>query len=597
MTLEIAVMLALLGITLAVFVREVLPIEVTAFGLLAVLVTIGFVDLPTALTGFSNKAVIAIGSLFLLSHALVKTGILEVAADLVSRRAGKRKWLAAAVVLAGVSILSGFLNNTAVVAIFIPLALQICRRLELAPSKLLLPISYASIFGGTLTLIGTSTNLLVSSVAEEAGVEPLGMFEFTRLGAILLAVGMTYLLLFSRRLLPEGQAAAVDLTEKYRMGSYLAELRLTADSDLAGKTLTEIELQRRYDAQVIEIVRGGKRRIRQIARVQLAPGDLLIVQASADALLKLRRELDLELLPDVLLDDRELAGEEMVMVESLVAGGSRVIGKQVQEIDFRELYGGFVMAIRRLGGTVRTQIAQTRLRFSDSVLMLLPKERLGELSQSDDFIVLSRLDVQLRRARFWWLPLVLLPAVVALAALDVMDIAGGALLAAIVLLVTRVLEPQEAYRNIDWSVIFLIAAFVPVGQAFVTTGAAGFVSSGLLDLAGLFPDRWAPWAAVALLYLVTTLMTQMISNAAAALILAPIALTLASNLGVDSRPLLMAVCFAASAEFMTPMGYQTNMMVYGPGGYRFLDYTRFGAPLNLVFWALAALLIPLLWGF
>ncbi len=596
MTYEIAFMLLLIAVALAAFVKEVFPIEVTALGLLAVLVVSGIVSAEEAVAGFSSKAVVAIGGLFVLSHALMKTGVLEVAADKLGAWSETRPWLGISVLLCCIGVLSGFLNNTAMVAIAIPLVMKLCGRLKLSPSKVLIPLSYASIFGGTLTLIGTSTNLLVSAVVEDAGVEPFSMFEFTGMGLVFLIAGLAYLLLFSRRLLPE-RAKIGEATEKYRMGGYLTELILEEKSKLVGQTLTEAKLNERYDVTVLELVREGeKRRVEGVGRIPLAAGDQLIVQGTVDDILRMRSELDVALLPDVKLDEEMLAGDDQVMVEAWIAHNSSLIGRTLKQIDFHRRYGGFVMAIRRVREMLRQKVAHVRLRYTDSLLVLIPRERLDDL-RAEDLLILSEQEVQLSRGRAWWLVFAVLPAVILLAALGIMKISAGVLVGSVVLLLAGAIKPGDAYRAIDWSVIFLIAAFVPVGHAFVSTGTADFVARGILAVSSWASPDLAPYVALAAMYLATSTLTQMVSNNAAAIIVAPIALALGPSLGVDSRPLLFAVCYAASAEFMTPMGYQTNLMVYGAGGYRFLDYTRFGAPLNLLFWLLATLLIPVFWPF
>ncbi len=596
MTGEILFMLVLLAIALVLFFRETFPIEVTALGLLGVLLATGRIEVDAALAGFSNKAVIAIGGLFVLSHALFKSGIVAAAADRLSRLATKRPGLAIAGLLASVSVLSGFLNNTAVVAILIPMTLDVCRRLEISPTRVLLPLSYAAIFGGTITLIGTSTNLLVSALAEGVGEPPFRMFEFTPLGLVMVVVGLVYVLLVSPRVLPE-RIDAGSLTGKYRMGDYLSEIRVTETSKLVGQSAEEARLNERFDVTVLGIVRG-KRHLRRGLRTRaFEAGDLLMVRGSADNLVRLDAEEGIELLPEVALRDDELSSGGQVMVEALVARNSRMIGKTPKEIRFRRRMGGFVLAIGRQGEQLRAKLSETRLQFSDTLLILIPSERLDHLRTSDDLLVLSEVDFELERRTLWWLPLVALPAVVILAATGVMQIAAGALLGAILVLMAGLLTAQEAYRAVDWSVLFLIAAFVPVGNAIVDTGTATFIASGLTAATGLFPTEWAPYAAVTLLYLLTSVMTETVSNSASAIILTPVAIGIADTLGVDPRPFLMAICFAASASFMTPMGYQTNMMVYAPGGYQFSDYLRLGGPLNLIFWILASILIPWIWPF
>lgn len=597
MTTEILFMLILMGLALAAFIKEVFPIEVTALGMLAVLVVAGVVSAEEAVAGFSSKAVVAIGGLFVLSHALMKTGVLEVAADRLSERSKNHPWLGIGFLLTCVGAFSGFLNNTAMVALAIPLVMKLCGRLGLSPSKVLLPLSYASIFGGTLTLIGTSTNLLVSAVVEEAGEEPFGMFEFSRLGVVFLATGLLYVLTFSKRLLP-ARAEVGAAADKYRMKGYLTELILEEKSTIVGRTLIEEKLNERYQVTVLELIRGeDERHVADVGRIPLQAGDRLIVQGTVDDILRLRKEQNISLLPDVKLDDKELSASGQVMAEAWITHSSRMIGRTLKELDFHREYGGFVLAVRRVGAMLRKKVAHVRLRYTDSLLVLIPKTRLDKLRRSEDLLILSEQDVALRRGRLWWLVFLVLPTVILLAALGWMKISAGVLVGSVLLLLTGVLEPREAYRAIDWSVIFLIAAFVPVGQAFVNTGAADFVASGILAATTWASPDLAPYVALTVIYLATSILTQMVSNNAAAIIVAPIALALGPSLGVDPRPYLFAVCFAASAEFMTPMGYQTNLMVYGAGGYRFLDYTKFGAPLNLVFWLLATFLIPVFWPF
>lgn len=597
MSYEILFILILMGAALVAFVKEIFPIEVTALGLVAALVLSGILSAEEAVAGFSNKATVTIAGLFVLSHALMKTGLLEIAADRLGEFSKERPWLGIAVLLLCVGVFSGFLNNTAIVALAIPLVMKLCGRLGLSPSKVLIPLSYASIFGGTLTLVGTSTNLLVSAVVEEAGVEPLRMFEFSRMGLIFLTAGLAYLLLFARRLLPERAEVGV-ATSKYRLQGYLTEIIVGEDSELVGRTLAEAEVNRRYRVTVLKLIRRGEdAQPDDVGRVPFKAGDQLIVQGTMDDILRLRQEQKVSLLPDVKLDDKELSAGGQVMAEAWINRNSAMIGRTLKELDFHRRHGGFVLAIRRVGGMLRQKVAHVRLRFSDSLLLLIPGDRLEKLRQSEDLLILSERAMSLRRERFWWLVLPLLPAVILLAATGVLKISAGVLVAAVILLLVGLLPPQEAYRSIDWSVVFLIAAFVPVGHAFVTTGAADLVASGLLGASAWAPPAWAPYITLAGVYLATSLLTQIVSNSAAAVIVAPIALALGPSLGVDSRPFILAVCFAASAEFMTPMGYQTNLMVYGAGGYRFLDYTRFGAPLNLLFWLLATVMIPVFWPF
>lgn len=603
MTLEIALMLLFVAAALVAFVRELFPLEITALGLLGALVLSGLIDVETALSGFSSTAVIAIGSLFVLSRALTKTGLLETVADRLGS-AERSPWLMIVLLLAAVCLGSAVLNNTAVIALAIPLVMKLCRRLDLSPSKVMIPLSYASLFGGTLTLIGTSTNLLVASVVAGSDEPPLGLFEFSAAGGLFALAGLAYLVLFARRGLP-ARAGTGALTSQYRLGGFLTELRVTEDSALAGHTLGEARVNETYGVTVVEMIRetDGPHLV-DVDLLPLRPGDLLIVQGELDDIMRLRREQRLETLPEASLDDDELGAGGQALMEAWVAPGSPMIGRTLRELDFQHRQGVFVLAVRRVGDTlsrrvadVRLRVADVRFRFADVLLLLMPRDRVEELERGGEVLVISEHDVHLRRERRWWLVLAVLPVIVLAAALGWLDIAAGALVGAVLLLMARVMTPPEAYRAVDWSVVLMIAAFVPVGLAFQSTGTADLLAGGLMSVSGWVPPEHAPRAALAALYLLTAVLTQVASNSAAAVVATPIALSLGPALGVDARPFVFAVVFAASAAFMTPMGYQTNLMVYAAGQYRFRDYVRFGAPLNLVMWGLAVLVIPVFWPF
>ncbi|REJ86046.1 MAG: SLC13 family permease [Acidobacteria bacterium] len=594
MTLEIAFVLVLIAGALYSFARELLPIEVNAMALLAMLMISDLVTTEEAIAGLSNKAVVAVGAMLILSHALVKTGMLEQLADLLSRRGAN--WTTMLLMLTVAALLSGFLNNTAVVAIFVPLAIDLCRRAEISPTRVLLPLSYVAIVGGTLTLIGTSTNLLVSSMSEAAGHGALGMFEFTRLGGIFLIIGLVYVALMARRVLPARQTPR-SLASRFGLGAYLAELRVDENSILAGQTPREAAIARRYDVTVLSIYRGDEPLPSEVANTALAPGDRVLVRGASEDLIRLERELRVTLFIEVEPREEELAKEGHLISEVILAPESSLVGKTIQEADFRGTFGMQVLAIQSGGETLYQDLSQVKLQPTSSLLVFGSEERLEHLRDHEDLWVVSQLDQRRRRERWWWLVLLLYPAVIALAALGVVDIVKGAVIATIALLASRALKPAEAYHAINWSVLFLIAAFVPLGSAMVSTGADELLASLLISSASLFPPEITANAVLALLYLSTMLLTQLVSNNAAAVIVVPIAISLANTLGVDSRPFLIAVCFAASTEFMTPYGYQTNLIVFSPGKYRFTDYIRFGTPLNLTFWILGSLLIPLFWRF
>lgn len=595
MPFEAILLLVFLAATLAALFFELLPVDVTGLCLLLALTVSGIIPQEEAIAGFSNKGVLTIGGLFVLSHALQRTGLLEVVGERLSLRFGKRRWIGIGALLVLVALASGLLNNTAVIAMTIPLAMQLCRRFRISPSKVLLPLSFASILGGTLTLIGTSTNLLVSAVVENAGGEPLGMFELTPLGLIFLVVGLGYLLALAPRTLPD-RAKVESLTDDFGMKGYLTELRVVETSTLVGKTVRDIRMNEQYDVTMLAVIRDSERIAEKLRSLLFQPGDILLVRGATPGLWRLRKETGIELLSDVTLTDEELADGRQVVVEALVTANSGLIGNKLHELDFRRRYGAFVLAIRRQRATLRTRLAQTRLRFADTLLIVAFRDRLSELERQGDLLVASELDVQLHRGRFWWLPLVLIPSIMLLAAFGIVDLLVGVLGAATVLLVFGVIRTPESYRAVDWQVILFLAAFIPVGDAMFRTGLAEIIASTVLVPVALAPEGLVPWVAVAVLYLVTSVATETLTNSAAAIVLTPVALRMATDLGTDPRGLVLTVCFAASASFMTPTGYQTNMMVYGAGNYRFTDFTRFGTPLKLIFWILSSALIPVLYA-
>jgi len=595
-TFEIGFMLALIVVALISFVRELFPIEVTAMLMLAVLLAVGIVTVDEAILGLSNKAVVTVGAMLVLGHALVKTGVLAAAADRLANATGSRAWLAMGLVLVVASVLSGFLSNTAVVAIFIPLLVDLCRRFHLSPSKFMLPLSYVSIAGGTLTVIGTSTNLLVSAIAEDNGLEPFGMFEFSALGIVLMLAGLVYVLVASPYLLPT-RSTPEALTRQYEMRHYLTEVQVSAASKLVGKTIEESAINREYDITVIAVHRGVDHVTENLRHLRIRAEDVLVVRGSAEGLTRFTSVKGVAPLSDARLSDAEIFEEGQFLVEAIVGRNSRLIGRTLEEIDFRQHIGAFVLAIRRGGEILHDKIARTRLQFADDLLLVAPEDRLARLRHTEDLIITSRVEVSTALGGTNWAILVILPTVVVLAALGVVDILKGAIVGCILLLALRAMRPNEAYRAVDWSVLFLIAAFVPVGVAMQTTGTAAFLAQGILRVQRINSDFFTPVVILSVLYLLTSLLTQTISNNATAILMAPIAIQLAVELGVDARPFLIAVTFAASAGLMTPHGYQTNLMVMGPGGYRFVDFVRFGWPLTVLFWLLASLLIPTIWSF
>lgn len=602
MAIEIILVLLITAGAMYLFVTEKFRADLVALMVIGALVVVGlfqhlvswirperWITPEEGIAGFSNPATITVAAMFVLSAGLQKTGAVAWAARLLKPLAASPTLLLLAMMLT-VGVVSAFINNTAAVAVFLPLALAACAGGKVSASKLLIPLSFASQFGGVCTLIGTSTNLLVSSISERAGHGAFSMFEFLPLGLVMLGAGTVYVLVFSRWLLPDRRGA--HLSENYQLGAYITELRVSPGSRLAGQTVTASGFGQKDDVTVLEVLRGGGTLSTPLEEV-VQVGDVLLVRGGARELMDVRSAWKLEIEPEFKLKDSALEAKNLQLAEVLVSPQSSLIDRTLAEVDFRRRYDAIVLAIQAREQTVRTTLNQVRLSFGDALLLLGSKEDIARLRGDPSFLVLEQVEETSLRRRKIPIAVGVIAIVVALAAFNVMPILVSAILGCIALVVTRCLTLDEAYAAIDWKVIFLLAGVLPLGMAMERSGAAQLLGQSALGLAGGF----GPVVVLAILYLLTAMLTEFMSNNATAVLMSPIALSAAATLGVDAKPLLMAVCFAASTSFATPVGYQTNTMVYHPGGYRYTDFMRIGVPLNLIFWALAVYFIPRFWPF
>ena len=598
MTLEIAIVLGVITLMFILFVMELFPLDVTALSILAVVLVLGYISPEEAISGFANPAVITIALLFVLSHALQKSGILEYMVIRLNKLTERSRFLGLFVFLISVALASAFVNNTAIVAIFIPLTIRLAQKYNLSPSKLLMPLSYIAIIGGTLTLVGTSTNLLVNSIYVNtiSSSPPLGMFEFAKFGLVMLVIGMAYLLIAVPFLIPS-RTVTSSLTKSYHMGGYLTELKVSAESPLVGRTCKERAVNKNYDITVLDILRDGKLISKNIRDTFIHPEDILFVRGSLENFLRMKEVEKVTMLTDEKLTQDELIHDDNTLVECLITNQTDLVGKSLMEINFRRRFGSFILAIRREGEILRKKIAHVVLQAFDTLLIYGPIEKIKELSDSGDFIVLGKIEATLQKHKYWWVSVAVILGTVILAALGIVPILKGALIGAIFLLAIRVITANEAYQSINWQVIVLIAALIPLGIVIQKSGTAFWIGTVLNDIANAFNPLVRPTIMLSLVYLVTIILTEMTSNAATAIIMTPIAISAAQQMGLDPRTFVFAVCFAASASFITPIGYQTNLMVYGPGGYKFTDYVRVGLPLAIVLWCIATWLIPILWPF
>ena len=604
---ELLKFVIIISIMIISFVFEIVPMEITAMGAIGLLLIFNIITIEEAIAGFSNKAVITIGAIFIISRALVKTGFLEVLSNYLYKLGGDKKWLTFFIFFLTASIISGFLNNTAAVAIFIPLAFKLCQKFHVSPTKILLPLSYAAIFGGTLTLIGTSTNIIVNSFLESStSLPPFKMFEFTKLGLIFFGIGTIYNIIISRWILPS-RAITTSLTQKYHLSTYLTEFKLEQNSILLEKSINDLQISDKYQFDIVKIIRNKIDLTLALNDATIRKNDILLVQINVKDILSFKKDLGLLLLSDIKLTQKELVGNNHVLIEGLITQNSTIIGKTLSQLNFRQAYNSFVLAIKRQTELLREKVAHIKLKFSDTLLIMIPKDKIEKLRSSNDLIILEELDIHLRYERYWWLSIIVIPIIMILSSFQIITITEGAVLGAILLLVLRSISMEDVYEAINWPVIFLIALLIPIGTAMENTGAANYLSDYIIYLVsdvGLSISDQIIYV-ISILYLITFITSAFISNAAVAIILSPLAILLSNyfqtldpdTLVDPTRAFLMAICFGASASFMTPIGYQTNLMVFAPGQYKFKDFIIVGLPLTLIFWFVASYYIPIFWPF
>ncbi|HEY98580.1 MAG TPA: SLC13 family permease [Dehalococcoidia bacterium] len=576
---------------MAMFIWGKVRIDVIALCVLVLLFVLGLIESEHVLYGLANQATVTLAAMFIISEGLVRTGLVEWTARKLDHLAGKTELRLMLFLSLTAAILSAFIINAAIVAIFIPVAMVLARSRKIAPSRVLIPLSYASQFGGVCTIVGSSTNLIVNSIAVNNGMEPFGFFEFLPLGLAMVGAGLVYLAAVGRWLLPVRKAEA-EQVDKYRLMDYLAELQVTEKSPLIGQTWETSKVGDETRIELANLLRETKA-VSRPSRTRIKPGDILLLHGNIEQILQIESKYRLKTLKDARVKDQTLSSHNMKISEVLIPPGSNLIGRTLHESAFFRRHRLMILAIQRRGRTIRERLADIKLRENDTVLLQGDKDDIAHIMNSPNAIVTNELtDLYLRRNRAF-LALAVVLAVVILTTLNVMPVMLAAVLGAVAMVVTQCLTIDEAYKAVDWKIIFLLAGVLPLGLALEESGATLWLADHVLEPLG----GNGSVALLAALYFITALLTEAMSNNAAAAILAPIALSAAATLKIDPRPLLVAITFAASTSFATPIGYKTNTMIYSPGGYRFSDFTRVGVPLNLIFWGLAVLLIPLIWPF
>lgn len=589
-----------LGVLIAAlicFVFEWFPVDFTAICVALALMVLGLVTPEEGISGFGNSATITVMAMFILSAGISRTGAIGSLRDLLLKWGGKNATQQILVMGLIVGPISAFINNTAVVAIFLPIVEDWCRKRGISPSKMLLPLSFVTILGGMLTLIGTSTNVLASGVSKRLGYGEFGLFQFTILGIFTFIIGLAYLAFAAPILLPDRQSSnQASLAEDYQLKDYITELLITPRSSLINKTLRESEIQRKFDIDVLEIIQNDTHFPQPLSDKVLNAGDILLVRSGKEELLKIREEKGLELLADVKFENKAIetelnTGSEKI-AEVLILSNSRVIGSTLKDLRFRQRYNATVIAIRRGEELLRQRLGKVPLKFGDLLLVQGPKESFLGLQTTRELLVLEQRDVENLRQDKAWISVAIVLGVILTAALTPFPILVSAIAGVVLMVLTGCLKPGEIYGAVRWDVIFLLAGLIPLGVAMDKSGATQWLADSLLSLGGNLSGYWI----LLFFFVITSLITEILSNNASVVLLLPIAVKVAVSLNLNPYAFMFAVTFAASNSFLTPIGYQTNTMVYSPGGYKFTDFIRLGGPLNLLMMLVTPFLIIWLYG-
>ncbi len=589
--MEITLTLLILLIAIVLFATEWLPMDLVSLMVLLAVGLTGLVTPEEAFSGFSNPAVITVAAMFVLGAGISHTGAISTLGEHLIRMTGHSQPLMVASIMGTVAFFSAFINNIGATAVLLPVVISMARRSKLPASKLLIPLAFGSLLGGVCTMIGTPPNILINSLLLEYTGQGFRIFDFTPLGLVLLACGISYMALFGHKLLPVRKSGT--LTEAYQVKEYITEVEILDGSPLHGKTISQSLLESELNMKVRALLRNRRKFPRPKRNRKLYAGDILFLEGDPQGILKVRKEKGLSVVPE---RDNPLPGtseREIVVVEVSLNSTSDLVGKTLRQERFAENHGLTVLAIWRSGEPVVRKVDHVLLRFGDVLLLQGPEEKVRHLAQGHGFLVLGGVDPIPYRPRLAPIAMATIAGVILMSVSGLASIAIAATLGALVMIQTKCLTIKEAYDSIDWPIILLIAGTLPLGHAMENSGAAKLLADMIIGVVGSF----GPWASLCAVFLITFCLTEVMSHAAAAVLVAPIAYNTAIDMAVSPRPFFMAVAVAASMCFMTPISHQSNALVMGPGGYKFFDYTKVGAPLNLLVWIVATLLIPLLFPF
>ena len=590
MTPQIALTLAIIVGALIAFATDKLRVDVVA---LLVLLTVGLTGLigpKEVFAGFSNSAVITVWAVYIVSGGLFKTGVADILGKFILRLSGNSEMRLIAVIMLTCGLMSAFMNNVGATAMLMPAVVSVAKQTKIPVSKLLIPLSFSSLLGGKMTLIGTPANILATSIVTKYGLPTFGFFDFTPIGIVVLGTGVLYMVFIGRHFLPVRTAPSEnEATAQPR--TYISEVRVLPDGHLAGVTLLESKLGAEYDLTVLALVRSNKT-IKPIERDTLVQAnDILLIEGSTENLLRARNDLGLLTANESkrLVNMEALTSEDMNIIEATLAPRSSMANRNLRSLNFRERYGFTVLAIRRQGEMITNRLRSVRLQFGDDLLLQGPRHRLPSLQEKNDFLVLEPLDIPESRTRKMPIAVGLMLLVIGLVLFAGIDISIAMVLGAVGMVLTRCLNMDEAYESIDWRTVFLVAGMLPLGTAMEVTGTARYIADLMLNAIG----GLGPMAALAGMYLLAAVITQPMSNAAAMVLVVPIALDTALSLGANHLTFTLAVVIGAATSFLTPVGHKANVLVFGPGGYKFFDYARVGALLTVFLFVATMIALPI----